>query len=318
MSRKLSDRRLTLGHRRDNNFPVRQTLIRKAVRATFRPPAWRKKMRRTFLFLLGLTLSVLVLWSSGTGLYARAAEVQTAAAQITAAPISITILYDNYPFREGLKTGHGFSCLIQGTEKAVLFDTGANAETLFENFAALKLDPKDVDLVVISHTHGDHMAGLLPFLAKKGECQVFLPASAPPGLVKQVEAAKGKVVLVKDPLSVCEGVFSTGTVGDEQALAVDTPQGLVIITGCAHPGVVELVEKATSVMPKEIYLVMGGFHLINSAEPDLELISRRLRELGVKNLGASHCTGDKAITLFKKDFGKNYIPLGVGKEIVIR
>jgi len=274
-------------------------------------------MKRTSVFLKVLILSALVL-GFGAGLQGRAAEVQTAAAQAAARPISITVLYDNYPFQEGLKTGYGFSCLIQGTEKAVLFDTGADAETLFRNFTALKLDPLDVDLVVISHTHGDHTGGLLPFLAKKGECQVFLPASASPFLVKQVEAAKGQVVLVKDPLSVCEGVFSTGTVLDEQALAVDTPKGLVVITGCAHPGIVELVEKATSVMPKEIYLVMGGFHLINRAEPDLELISRRLRELGVKNLGPSHCTGDKALALFKKDFGKNYIPLGVGKEIVIR
>ena len=269
-------------------------------------------MKRIPLFLMSLTWAALIL-SCGAGL-----QAQTAAPQTSWPPLSFTILYDNYPFQEGLKTGHGFSCLIRGTEKTVLFDTGADAETLFHNFAALKLDPAEVDLVVISHTHGDHMGGLLPFLAKKGEGQVFLPASAPPDLVKQVEAAKGRVVLVKDPLSVCEGVFSTGPIQDEQALVVDTPQGLVIITGCAHPGIVQVVEKAASVMPKEIYLVMGGFHLVGRPQSDLEFISRRLRELGVQNLGASHCTGDKAIELFKKDFGKNYIPLGVGKEIVIR
>ena len=269
-------------------------------------------MKRTSVFFVALTMPALVL-SFGAGLQAQAAS-----AQAEARPISIRVLYDNYPFQEGLKTDHGFSCLIQGTEKAVLFDTGANAETLFYNLAALKIEPADVDLVVISHMHGDHTAGLLPFLAKKGICQVFLPATASPAMVKDIEAAKGRVVLVKDPLSVCEGVFSTGTVGQEQALVVDTPQGLVIITGCAHPGIVELVEKAKSVMPKEIYLVMGGFHLGGRPQADLELISRRLRELGVKNLGASHCTGDEAIAFFKKDFGKNYIPLGVGKEIVIR
>lgn len=269
-------------------------------------------MKRTSVFFVALTMPALVL-SFGAGLQAQAAS-----AQAEARPISIRVLYDNYPFQEGLKTDHGFSCLIQGTEKAVLFDTGANAETLFYNLAALKIEPADVDLVVISHMHGDHTAGLLPFLAKKGICQVFLPASAPPAMVKDIEAVKGQVVLVKDPLSVCEGVFSTGTVGQEQALVVDTPQGLVIITGCAHPGIVELVEKAKSVMPKEIYLVMGGFHLGGRPKADLELISRRLHELGVKNLGASHCTGDEAIAFFKKDFGKNYIQLGVGKEIVIR
>jgi len=238
-------------------------------------------------------------------------------AQVTAAPVSITILYDNYAFQKELKAGHGFSCLIRGTEKVVLFDTGGDAETLFQNFAALKIDPMEVDLIVISHMHADHAGGLLPFLAKKGSCQVFLPASVTPDLVRQVEAAKGKAVLVKDPLSVCEGVFSTGPVLEEQALVIDTPEGLVIITGCAHPGIVEVVEKAKSVMPKEIYLVMGGFHLIDRAPQDIELIGRRLRQLGVQNLGASHCSGDKAIAVFKKEFGKNYFTLGVGKEIVI-
>ena len=275
-------------------------------------------MKRTFFFMLGLSFSALAALGSGRGDHGQAAEDQTPASQTGARPITLTILYDNYALQKGLKTGHGFSCLIQGTEKAVLFDTGADGETLFANFAALKLDPRDVDLVVISHPHADHTGGLLAFLAKRGECQVFLPASASPDLIKQVQAAKGQAVLVKDPLSVCEGVFSTGPIMDEQALAVDTPQGLVILTGCAHPGIVEVVEKARSVMLKEIYLVMGGFHLIGRLPAEVELISRRLRELGVKNLGASHCTGDKAIAQFKKDFGKNYIPLGVGKEIAIR
>jgi len=276
-------------------------------------------MKRTCVFALFLILSALALGAGPRiGVRPAAASPPGAAAQIAVPPVSFTILYDNYEYKKGLKTGHGFSCLIQGTEKAVLFDTGADAASLLQNFATLNLDPKSVDLVVISHAHADHAGGLAGFLAKKGECQVFLPATASPDLIKQVEAAKGRVVLVKEPLSVCEGVFSTGPLQNEQALVVDTPQGLAILTGCAHPGIVEVVEKAKSVMPKDIDLVMGGFHLLDRPPADIELISRRLRELGVRRLGASHCTGDRAIAIFKKDFGKNYIPLGVGKVVDIR
>ena len=297
--------------------------MQKAVAKKLRLSTRRQNVKRINNFLSAVVFLTLAL-GFGPNLLSRPASSESAAVQTAAQPISFTILYDNYQSQKGLTTDHGFSCLIQGTEKAILFDTGANGDVLFKNFAALKLDPMSVDLVVLSHVHGDHAGGLLPFLAKKGECQVFLPATASPYFVKQVEAAKGRVVLVKDPLSVCEGVFSTGLIYapgpllDEQALVVDTPKGLVILTGCAHPGIVEVVEKAKSVMPKEIYLVMGGFHLIDTPQGDVELISRRLRELGVKKLAPSHCTGDQAIALFKKDFGKNFIPLGVGKEIVIR
>ena len=133
------------------------------------------------------------------------------------------VLYDNYPFQEGLKTDHGFSCLIKGTEKTVLFDTGADAETLFYNLAALKIEPADVDLVVISHIHGDPMGGsYLP--GQEGDAR-YSCRRQPPGMVKDIEAAKGKVVPVKDPLSVCEGVFSTGTVGRSRPWSSIRPEG---------------------------------------------------------------------------------------------
>lgn len=155
-------------------------------------------------------------------------------------------------------------------------------------------------------------------MAKKGECLVFLPASASPDLIKQIETAKGKVELVKNPVSVCEGVFSTGQIGTEQGLVVDTPNGLVILTGCAQAAMVDVVEKARGVMPKDVYLLMGGFHLVQQTEAALSPIVQQLRKLGVKNLGASHCTGEKAIALLKKDFGKSYVTLGAGKVIFIQ
>ncbi|OGD22000.1 MAG: hypothetical protein A2W03_07035 [Candidatus Aminicenantes bacterium RBG_16_63_16] len=116
-------------------------------------------MKRTLSFPIGLFLAAMALLGTGAGPFAPAADVTGAAVQTTAPPITITVLYDNYPSREGLKTDRGFSCLIRGTEKTVLFDTGARSEILFHNFAALKIDPQDADLVVISHTHGDHTGG---------------------------------------------------------------------------------------------------------------------------------------------------------------
>ena len=86
--------------------------------------------------------------------------------------ISITILYDNYVFTEGLKSDWGFSCLLTGAEKTILFDTGTKGELLLENIEKMK-DPRDVDIVVISHNHRDHTGGLLAFLGKNSDVSVY-------------------------------------------------------------------------------------------------------------------------------------------------
>ena len=80
--------------------------------------------------------------------------------------IKVTILYDNYIHTEGTKSDWGYSCLIEGTEKTILFDTGTKGDILMYNMRQLNIDPKKVDLVVISHEHGDHTGGL-PAFSKK-------------------------------------------------------------------------------------------------------------------------------------------------------
>jgi len=233
-------------------------------------------------------------------------------------PLTITVLYDGSSSRAGSSAGPGFACLVRGTEKTVLFQTGGeDAGTLLKNFAAAGLDPLDVDLFVVSRPQAGDLGGLLAILAKKGAGQVFLPASVPQPLRAKIEAGKGSVVPVTVPLSVCEGVFSTGQISGEQALVVDTPKGLIVVMGCGGAGIVEAVEKARSVMPKDVYLVMGGFHFDAETEAALSPIVRKLHELGVGNLGAAACTGEKAIALLKKDFGQNYIALGTGKTVTI-
>ena len=100
------------------------------------------------------------------------------------------------------------------------------------------------------------------------------------------------------------------------ALVLNTGKGLVVITGCSHPGIVEMLKEIKSTFKKNIYGVLGGFHLLNKSDEEMESIIAEMKALGVVKCGASHCTGVKQIEMFKDAFGKNFIGLGVGNSIV--
>jgi 7,8-dihydropterin-6-yl-methyl-4-(beta-D-ribofuranosyl)aminobenzene 5'-phosphate synthase len=232
--------------------------------------------------------------------------------------ISITILYDNYVFTEGLRSDWGFSCILKGTEKTILFDTGTKGKLLLENIEKLKVDPEDVELVVISHNHRDHTGGLLAFLSKNSNVVVYLPPSCPGGFVQKVKGTGAKVVTTDSPVQICKGVHLTGPMGTdiiEQAMIVDTREGSVVVTGCSHPGIVRIVERAKVILSKEIYLVFGGFHLLHTPEVELKQTIKEFQTLGVINVGPTHCTGDRAIKMFERAYGSHFLQMGVGRTL---
>jgi 7,8-dihydropterin-6-yl-methyl-4-(beta-D-ribofuranosyl)aminobenzene 5'-phosphate synthase len=235
-------------------------------------------------------------------------------------PVKFTILYDNYLHKEGTETDWGFSCLIEGTEKTILFDTGTQPNILMHNVKTMNVDLKKVEQIVITHDHGDHTGGLFEVLKINPDVSVYLPVSFPSTFVRKVEQHKAHVKNVDDPVEICENVFLTGEMGvriKEQSLIINTQRGLVIVTGCSHQGIVNILKRAKKIMDKPIYLVFGGFHLGNTPGSDLKKIIQNFKELGVEKCGATHCTGDKAIGMFKKAFGENYIPMGTGKVFEI-
>ncbi len=239
---------------------------------------------------------------------------------LDAKQIEITIIYDNYLFTEGLKTDWGFSCIIKGTEKTILFDTGTKSDIFFHNIGKLEVNLKDVEIVAISHNHGDHTGGLNSFLGVNNGVTVYLPVSFPQQFFKNVEQKGAKTISVDKPLEICKDVFSTGEMGiqiKEQALILNTNKGLVVITGCAHPGIVGIVKRAENVLNKKTYLVFGGFHLMSKSENEVKEIISQFRELGVMKVGATHCTGDGAIKLFREAYGENFIRMGAGKKILL-
>jgi len=234
-------------------------------------------------------------------------------------PTIITI-YDNYQHNTELDTGWGFSCLIKTDNKNILFDTGADSPTLLSNIKKLEIEPKDIDIIVLSHIHGDHTGGLFGLLQKNPNVTVYLPKSFPNDLKTKITSYGANIIEVKDSIKISDGICSTGELGiwiKEQSLMINTKNGLIVITGCAHPGIVNIIKKSKEITNENIYLVLGGFHLGGTSDSEINSIIKNFRKLGVKKVAPCHCTGDIAIQLFEQEYKDDFIENGVGKIIKI-
>lgn len=226
----------------------------------------------------------------------------------------ITILYDNIMNDQRLTTAWGFSALVEYRDHVLLFDTGGDGPILLENMRILGIDPNKIENIVISHAHGDHTGGLTTLLELGIQPTVYLPPSFPSELKKRIEQYT-TAVDVSPGLSFAEGMFSTGELGrsiPEQALFIQTERGVVIITGCAHPGIVHIVEQTLTLSNEPVRLVLGGFHLSGKRDDEIRTILADFRRLGVEHAAPSHCTGERAIALFEEEYGEDFIESGVG------
>ncbi len=229
--------------------------------------------------------------------------------------VSLISVYDNYQVNPELKTAWGFGLVIETSNEKILFDTGGNSGILLFNMKKLGVDPESIDKVVISHIHGDHIGGLEGFLKENPKVKVFIPASFPDSVREMIKSYGANFINVSRSQKISDFIFSTGELygpPDEQSLVILSKKGLIIITGCAHPGIVNIVKKAKEMFPqKEVYLVLGGFH-----HPPKKVVSE-LKKLKVKKVAPSHCSGDEIRELFKKEYQNDFIENGVGKIISI-
>ena len=232
--------------------------------------------------------------------------------------MNVTIVYDNNICDSRLTPGWGFSCLVKLPQKTILFDTGGEGTVLLHNMSRLGIDPREIDIVVLSHAHGDHVGGLDNLLKYNSDVTVYMPLSFPRGLKDLVTNSGAKVKEVNEASELFDSVFTTGELDGgikEQSLALMTPNGLVVVTGCAHPGVVNIAKKAQEIMMKDIYLLVGGFHMVGTSTSHIKDTIDKLQQLGVKKVAPCHCSGEEARKLFCEYFGDNYIECGAGKEL---
>ena len=214
--------------------------------------------------------------------------------------MKLTVIYDNEA-KEGLNSGWGFSCLIETLGNTILFDTGWDGHVLLENMEKLGFSPEDIDILVLSHQHWDHIGGVPTFLNMKSDVDIFMPASFSPNLKREISTRGNQAGTftslsnidssmtprshdIKTPQEICEGVYTTGELGKEikeQSLILRSDKGLYVITGCAHPGLPAILDAASSF--GNVVGIVGGLH----DSQDYGLFK------GMHLIGAGHCTAHK-------------------------
>lgn len=230
--------------------------------------------------------------------------------------MKITIIYDDKITKDikGLKAGWGFSCFIQTKEKNILFDTGWDGDILISNMKLLGINHKDIDLVVISHSHWDHYGGLARLLNLNSNLKTYIPHSFSEHLKGEIKK-RSDLYEISESIEIYPKVYTTGEIEGslligktrisikEQSLIFSTAKGLVVITGCAHSGISNILKSAKKL--GKTYALIGGFH--DFEEYDL------LKDISL--IVPTHCTKNKKkiLTLFPK----NCIEGGVGYHLVV-
>lgn len=212
--------------------------------------------------------------------------------------MKISIVYDNTAFKADLRPDWGFSCVVQQEDGyTILFDTGANGELLLANMEKLAIAPGSVDDVFISHAHFDHIGGLKMFLDVNPDVRVYCPQS-----LSGVQGAKEVIAVGEAPVQIHETIFSTGEIDQvEQSMAVTTPKGVVLVVGCSHPKMANILAAASKA--GQVYAIIGGMHGFN----DFGLF----KDMGC--ICPTHCT--QYIDRIRSLYPGAYISGGAGRTI---
>jgi 7,8-dihydropterin-6-yl-methyl-4-(beta-D-ribofuranosyl)aminobenzene 5'-phosphate synthase len=238
--------------------------------------------------------------------------------------IKITTLVDNDVWIKGLESSWGLSFYVEiysgKKSHKILMDTGGSSSVLFTNVRKLEISFSDVEAVFVSHWHLDHCGALscvLPSLRQ--QIPVYVPSENPSG-IRAIKKAEGKPIVCSDPVSLMPGVLSTGEMKgnvSEHSLLINLKnKGLVILSGCSHPGIVNIVKRAQQAsFISKVSAVIGGFHI--STKREGEYVAKSLLTMGCQLVSSCHCTGINAKKAIAGIMDDKYIKNGSGKVLII-
>jgi len=232
------------------------------------------------------------------------------------------IIFDELSLDKKFHTGWGVSFLIGDK---VLFDTGEKGKWLIENMENLKVKVNRLEAVVISHNHWDHTGGLWKILEENHHLKVYACPKFSKRFKDRVKSYNVRLIELDKFTRIADNIYTTGEIPGryafrympEQALVLKTSKGLTVFTGCAHPGIIKIIENVKQNISGRIFLVLGGFHLGGKHKKTIIRIVNKFRRLGVKKVAPTHCSGKNASKIFKEEYGDNFIKVRVGQIIEV-
>ena len=235
--------------------------------------------------------------------------------------VELVVLVDNNPFKPGLRTAWGLSIYIKTPYDNILFDTGPSPDVLEYNAYMLNVDLTKTRIVVLSHRHGDHTGGLNALDEYAYRIKVYVPLGFSPFYLESLRARGYQVEVVNDTVEVSKGVYILKPLYGppwEQALVIIVKgKGLVILTGCSHPGVDNIVREAVQEFNIKPYMVIGGFHLAGASLSRIKSIVEALVKLDVEKIYPLHCSGDEIREYLEHMYPELYGEGGVGLNLTI-
>jgi len=237
---------------------------------------------------------------------------------------------------------HGQSILIEKDGRSILFDTGQTPDVLRYNMSNLGIAPEEIDTVVLSHGHYDHTGGLPWLVRANHDLEIYghpdvfaekYSKKGEPryiGIPEKGDRITERFHEVTGPHSIGDGITILGEIPiknreewenghkgmflkdgedyiqdplkDDTAIIIDLAEGVMLITGCSHSGITNIIEYAEEVSGKDVMLVIGGMHM---GSAPLGLIDSTIEYMKGKKFMVmpGHCTGFNAMSRMKEALG---------------
>ncbi len=277
----------------------------------------------------------------------------------------LKMLIENECKNKDMHKEHGLSLFIEVQGKKLLFDTGASG-AFVDNAIRMGINVEDIDNLIISHAHSDHGGGLLRFLQVNKKASVFISDKAKREyyfkllFIKEnvsvssevLDAYSDRICFISDFIRIEDGIvlvsgfqrkyplvkssknllvkrdgqFVKDEFDHEIALVIHNAGKLVIITGCSHNGVENMVDTIIGHFPgMPVQTIIGGFHLMGFPFPDLmgesraniTTLGKRLLDYKIEKTYTCHCTGKRGYNILKETMGDklDYFYTGMQVEI---